>query len=138
MLSIQKFCRIILEHQFSAQNFMKFIRFWRITRLGVDICQKLADSEIIHLSTNDKSMVIIRLDPNLNNYSTSNHQFYDSTTIGLSHQNFDICLEDKPRVRTPTRWTLKFSISLFQDFWAKFCQICICSISKRSWLSSPP
>ena len=40
----------------------------QIDRPGVAIRQKLADSEIICVSTFDKSMVISCLDPDLNNY----------------------------------------------------------------------
>ena len=48
-------------------------KHWQITRPGFAIRQKLADSEIICVSTNDKSMVIIRLNPNSNNYILDNY-----------------------------------------------------------------
>ena len=51
-------------------------KLWRITRLGVAIRQKLANSEIICVSTYDKSMVIICLDPNLNNYILDDYGDY--------------------------------------------------------------
>ena len=49
-----------------------FIKLQQITRPGVVIRQKLANSEKTRESTNGKSMVIIRLNLNLHNYILDN------------------------------------------------------------------
>ena len=54
----------IMIHVQRESNYWNKLR--RITRPGVAIRQKLADSEIICVSTYDKSEVIIPLDPNSN------------------------------------------------------------------------
>ena len=68
-------------------------KLWQITRLAITICQKVADSKITRVSTFCKSMLIICLDPNSNNYiyhigkKSVKCQYQNHSFIFVSHLN---------------------------------------------------